>query len=46
MLWKLIERAGKVLTSYSIVNKIRPAAAKSGELKGKDNDSTKTDISV
>jgi adenylylsulfate reductase subunit B len=44
--WKLIERTGKVLTSYSIVNRIRQAAAKTGQLKGKANDSTKPDISV
>jgi adenylylsulfate reductase subunit B len=44
--WKLMERTGKVLSSYSIVNRIRQAAAKTGQLKGKDNDSTKTDISV
>ena len=44
--WKLIERTGKVLTSHSIVNRIRQAAAKTGQLKGKDNDSTETDISV
>jgi adenylylsulfate reductase subunit B len=44
--WKLIERTGKVLTSYSIANRIRPAAAKTEHNKGKANDSTKTDISV
>ena len=46
MLWKLIERTGKVLTSYSIVNRISQAASKAGQLKGNNNDATKTDISL
>ena len=44
--WKLLERAGKVLTSYSIVNRISQAASKAGQLKGNKNDATKTDISL
>jgi adenylylsulfate reductase subunit B len=46
MLWKLIERTGKTLTAYTMLNRTRPAAAITEKPKGQDDGCTETDISL